>query len=171
MTIIWCMVILSTTDRIFCHFGPFFYTFTAPNNLKNQNFEKMRKPPQDIIILHTCTININHMINGSRNMERDGQNFLSFWTVFCLFTPPNNSKNQNFETMKKISGDIIILHMCTKNDNHMMHGSWDMEHDIQNFLPFWTVFWPFNLLRTQKIKILKKIKKHLKILSFYKCVP
>ena len=48
--------------------------------------------------------------------------------------PPKNLKNQNFEKMSK-SGDII-LHMCTTNDDHMMYGSWDMEHDRQNFLSF-----------------------------------
>ena len=34
-------------------------------------------------------------------MERDRQNFFSFWTIFCPFTPPpfplKNPKNQNFE--------------------------------------------------------------------------
>ena len=41
MTIIWCMVpeIWSATDRIFCHFGPFFALY----NPKNQNFEKSEK--------------------------------------------------------------------------------------------------------------------------------
>ena len=48
--------------------------------------------------------------------------------------PPKNLKNQNFEKMSK-SGDII-LHMWTTNDDHMMYGSWDMEHDRQNFLSF-----------------------------------
>ena len=33
--------------------------------------------------------------------------------------------------MKKATGDIIILHMCTKNYDQMMHGSWDMVHDRQ----------------------------------------
>ena len=28
-------------------------------------------------------------------------------------------------------GNIIILHMCTKNYDDMMHGSWDMVHDGQ----------------------------------------
>ena len=37
--------------------------------------------------------------------------FLSFWTTFWLFTP-NNPGNQNFEKMKQLSGDIIVLHMC-----------------------------------------------------------
>ena len=31
--------------------------------------------------------------------------------------------------MKKAHGDIIILHMCTKNDDHMMYRSWDMVRD------------------------------------------
>ena len=29
-------------------------------------------------------------------------------------------------------GDIIILHICTINENHMMHDYWDMEHEEQN---------------------------------------
>ena len=28
-------------------------------------------------------------------------------------------------------GDIIILHMCIKNYNHKMYGSWDMVHGRQ----------------------------------------
>ena len=34
--------IWSATNRIFCHFGPFF-ALLPPNKLKNQNFEKMKK--------------------------------------------------------------------------------------------------------------------------------
>ena len=38
--------------------------------------------------------------------------FLSFWAIFCPFDPPlNNLENQNFEKMKKASGDAIILNM------------------------------------------------------------
>ena len=52
--------------------------------------------------------------------------FFSFWTIFCPFTPPtpsDNPENQNFEKMKIAPGDIIILHKCTINDNHMIYGS------------------------------------------------
>ena len=42
--------ISSETDRIFCHFGQFF-VHLPPKFLKNQNFEKMKKMPGDIIIL------------------------------------------------------------------------------------------------------------------------
>ena len=44
-----------------------------------------------------------------------------------LYAPPKNPKNQNFEKMEKIGGDVIILQMCTKNLNLMMYGSWDTE--------------------------------------------
>ena len=36
-----------------------------------------------------------------------------FGLFFALFAP-NSQKNQNFKKMKKIPGDITILHMCTK---------------------------------------------------------
>ena len=52
-------------------------------------------------------------------------------------------ENQNFENIKIIPGYIIILHMCTINDNRIMYGSRDMECDGQNFFSFSTVFCPF----------------------------
>ena len=50
-------------DRTF-YFGPFFALY-PPNNPENQSFEKMKKTPRDIMILHKCTINDNHMMYGS----------------------------------------------------------------------------------------------------------
>ena len=46
---------------ILCHFLPFHST----NNLKNQNFEKMKKAPGDNIMLPLCITNDNHMMYGS----------------------------------------------------------------------------------------------------------
>ena len=65
VTIIWCMVpeMWSATDKIFCHFGPFFALLPLPpDKPKNQNFEKLKKTPGDIINLHMGTINDNHMM-------------------------------------------------------------------------------------------------------------
>ena len=59
--------------------------------------------------------------------------------------------------MKKVGGDIIILHMCTKNHNHMMYDCWDTEWDGQNFLSFWAIFCPFSSLKNQNFKIEKNI--------------
>ena len=149
--------ILSPTDWIFSHFGPFVPPFYHPNNPKNQNFEKLKKTPRDIIILHMCTIHDNHMMYGSWDMECDRQNFLLFKNIFC-------PKNQNFEKMKKTPGHIITtLLKCTINDNHMMYCSWDIKHDGQNSLSFWTIFCPFTPLTTWKVKILKNWKKRLEI--------
>ena len=54
--------ILSTMDRIFCQFGQFF-AHLPHKNPKNQHFEKMKKKtPGDIIVLHKCTKNQDHML-------------------------------------------------------------------------------------------------------------
>ena len=82
---------------------------------------------------------------------RQTKNFLVLGH-FLPFYLPNNSKNQNFEKMKKLPGDII-LHRCNINDNYMMYDSRDTEHDRQNSLSFWTIFCPFTSLTTQKINI------------------
>ena len=126
--------------------------FYPLKNPKNQNFEKMKKnnTAEDIIILYMCTKNDNHIMYDSWDTEWDRGNFLSFWTIFCPFTPLAICQN------KKAAGDIIGLHKCTINDSHIMYGSWEMEHDGQNLFKFWTIFYP---LTTWKSKILKKWKK------------
>ena len=145
-----------------------FLPFQPPGNPKNQNF-KIGKIPEDITTLHIRTI--NHMMYGSWDIERNRHIFLSFWTVFCTFTPhPMDPENWNFEKMKKTPKDIIILQMCTINNSHMMYGSRDMECNGQNFFVVLDCFLPFYPLKTWKIKILKKWEKHLKILLFYTCV-
>ena len=62
--------------------------------------------------------------------------------------------------MKKTAGDIIILHICTKVDNHMRYSSWDTKWERQNFLSLWPIFCPFTTLPTQKIKINKNNKNY-----------
>ena len=100
----------------------------------------------DNIILHTCTKNHNHVRYGSW----DRQNFLSFWAIFYPFYPPNNPENQNFETIKEASRDVIILHMCTNNHDHMMYAPWDIECNRHHFLSLWAIFCPFTPLTTEK---------------------
>ena len=113
MKIIWYMFleIWSATDMIFSHFGP-----TSPplSTNKTQNFEKMKKMPENIIISHKCSINNNHMYD-SWDMKHNQQNFLSFWAIFCPFTSltAENTKMKK-KKMKKAPGDIIILHKCSK---------------------------------------------------------
>ena len=104
MTIIWCMIpeIWGVTDRISCHFRPFL-PFYLPNNLKNQNFEKLKKATGDIIILHMWTINNSHRMYGSWDIEHDGCNcYFSFWTIFCPFTLRIAPKMKILKTWKSI---------------------------------------------------------------------
>ena len=61
--------------------------------------------------------------------------------------------------MKKKPENIIILHNCTKNHDHMLHCSWDMMCDgCTIYLFILGYFCPFNPLTTQKIKIFLKWK-------------
>ena len=82
-------------DRIFVildHFLPFY----PPKDPQNQNFEKMKKNPEDIIILQMCFINESHMMYGSQDMECNGQ-------FFCHFgkTVQNDKKNCPLHSISK----------------------------------------------------------------------
>ena len=93
----------------------YFLPYYPPNSPKNQNFEKIKKPSGDIIILHMCTKNYDQMIYASWDIVRDRCNcYFSFWAIFCPFTPPTAQKIMILNKWKKMPGDIIILHKCTK---------------------------------------------------------
>ena len=145
MRIIWCMIleIWSLTDwflsfwTIFCPFTPSpLLQTTQKLNKKNE-----KRMPRDIILLQMCTINKDHMMYVFWDIKCNGQNFLSFWTIFCPLSP--YLKNQNLEKMKKKPEHIIILHMCTKNDNHdvwfLRYGAWQTDFFVivDHFLPFY----------------------------------
>ena len=52
-----------------------------------------------------------------------------------------------------MSGDIIILHKCTKNHDHVLYFSWDMARDTCNcYFSFWVIFCLFTPLTAQKLK-------------------
>ena len=108
------------------HFLPFY----PPNSLKNKNLKKTKKNPWDIIILHMCARNYDHMMYGSWDMVPDRCNcYFSFWAIFALLLPLKPKKSKFSKNKKKIPEDMIILHMCAKNYDQMMYGSWDMLHD------------------------------------------
>ena len=119
-------------------------------NLKNQNFEKMKKLLE--ISFYTCVprYGCNHTIFC---------HFGSFFALLPHYWP------QILKIEKKIRR-YFLFHMYTINKD-----SWDIRHNRQKFLSFWAIFCPFIPLTNQKIKIFKKWKKPLKILSFYICLP
>ena len=133
--------------KFFVIMGPF-SPFDPPHNWKNQNFEKMKKTPGNIIILHSCTTNSRHMMYGSWDIKCDWHNFLLFWAIFLPFypAPANNAENLNFEKIKKASRGIIALYISTINKkNQMMYDSWYgalqtelflILHQLLHFLPW-----------------------------------
>ena len=143
----------------FLSFCTVFLPFYSPNNPKNQNFEKNEQKLGDIIILHMCNINDNHM-NAWRyyhftHVHHKLQSYdvwfliyqvwqTEFFVIldnFLPFYPPNSQTKKKLKKKKKTPGDIIILHKCTKNQDHMLYCSWDMASDECNcYFSFLTNF-------------------------------
>ena len=126
---------------------------------------KQRKNPGNVILLYLCTKNLSDMIFIQFLRYRAWQNeighFLPFYSLII-------QKIKILKKMKKIHGDIIILKMCTKNYNHMMYGSLDMEWD--SFLSFWTIFCTFTPLTLENQnfeKIIKKAWRHYHLTQVY----
>ena len=168
--------ISSITDRIFWHFGQFWtichfvifccFAILDPNYPKNQNFEKLKKSPRDIIILHKCNKSNDPVLYYSLDMEHNGCNcYFSFWAIFWQFTSLTARKIK----IKKNGKKAWRYHNFTQV--YMLYCSWDMACDRCNcYFSFWVLFWPFTPLIAQKTKMLKKWKKCLEISSFYICV-
>ena len=77
--------------------------------LDNSNWEK---------ISHSLTKKLHICEEGGAHLR------IFFWHLLMNF---ENPKNLTFEKMKNFAGGIIILHMCTKNHNHLRYSSWDTQ--------------------------------------------
>ena len=84
---------------------------------------------------HICTKNHNHMRYSSWDTEWD--------RMFCHFGPffpfypspiPPNPENQNFESMIKAFGNVMILILRNKKHDHVMYDYSDMECDRHFFV-------------------------------------
>ena len=124
----------------------------------------------DIIILHKCTKNHDHILYCSWNMVRDRCDwYFSFWAIFCLFTLLTAWKMKIKKKLKKTPWDIVILHQCTKTHNHMLYYFCDMHGGWNFYFSFLTIFWPFIPLTAWKNKISKNEKMHGDIITLHKC--
>ena len=97
----------------------------------------MKKTPGDIIILHQCTKNDDHVVCCSWYVENDIV-IVSLCNVIVIFHfgiffdlyPPYSLKNQNFKNKKKNAWRY--LHKCTKNHDRwyailfLRYGAWQM---------------------------------------------
>ena len=107
------------------------------------------------------------MIYSSWDIEHDRLKLVILGYFLPLYQK-RNQKNQNFEKMKNIAGDIVITVPKIKiiYDLRFLDTEWDR----QNFLSFWVISCSFTRLMTLKIKILKKWRKVLEILPLHTCV-
>ena len=83
----------------------------------------MKKTPEDIIILHNCTKYHDHMLSLPEIWRVTGVIVTFHFVLFLSFYPLTARKIKVKKKMKKVVGDIIILHICTKNYDQMMYGS------------------------------------------------
>ena len=112
--------------------------FDPPKNPKMKNFEKKKKNAWRYYHFALVYYKWQSWCMVPDISSTADRIFLSFWAVSCPFTP-NNPENQHFEKMKKAQGDIIILHKCTINGNHMIYDSWGINcnrHIICHLWPF-----------------------------------
>ena len=133
----------------------------------------MKKPPGDIIILHMCTVNINHIMYGSWDMERDRHNFSSFWTIFLHFHPPNNTENQNFEKKRKKHQQILSFYDSIPKIMIIRYTVPEIWHvtDVIFIFHFGLFFALSATYQPKKTKFLNnEKKKQLEISPFYPCV-
>ena len=136
---------------------------------KKKKFKiKLKKNTWSYYFTYMCTKNYDQMMYSFWDMVQDICDcYFSFWAIFCPFTSLTAQKIKiKNKKLEKLPGDIIILHMCTKNYDQMMYSSWDISTDIiviSHFGPYFVLL-PLPLM-ILNIKILKKRKKCLEILS------
>ena len=113
-----------------CNYLGHFFPFYPRNSPENQNFEEMKKSPQDIIILHSCTKNYDQMMYGSWDMVCDICNYFSFWAIFYPFTPVTAWKIKILKKWNK-KPEISSFYICVKklwSDDiwFLRYGAWQM---------------------------------------------
>ena len=122
---------------------------------QTEKFWKNEKTPGGIIILNISTINENHMMYDSWDVEHDRQNSFSFWANFCPFTPVPPLTTQRIKILKKwkkhleISSFTQVYHKCQSYD------IWFLRYEVHQFFchlgPLFALL-PPNSLKNENFK-------------------
>ena len=117
-------------QAIFCSFAP----LLTP---KIKMWKKLKKTPGDVILLHMCTINQDHMhpwhdVWFLRYEVQPTELFCHLGQRFALLPPSQQSIKWKYQNWKKAPRDITILHKCTKSHDHLLSCSRDMARDGWN---------------------------------------
>ena len=117
----------------------------------------MNKPSGDVIILHLCNKNHNHMMYASWDMECGRHIFCHFGPFFALLTLYWLWKLKFGKNVKKIWRYYPFTQVYQK---WRLCNVWFLRYNAtDSFLSVWVIFCPLTLLTTQKIKIKKKKKR------------
>ena len=104
---------------IFCPFTP----LTA----QNIKFRKNEKKRLEIPSFYTCVPKIMIICYTVPEIWHVTDVIIIFnFRPFFAILPTNSPQIKIQKTEKKTPEDIIFLHMCTKNYDQIMYGSWDM---------------------------------------------
>ena len=133
--------------------------------------KKWEKLAGELIILHRCTKNHNHMWYSSWDTKWD--NF--FFVILDHFLPfmppaPNNSENKFWKFQKSIwrCHHFKLVQQKTRS-NHVCLFTYEVQQTF--FFVILGHFFLFHPTIDPENEIWKKCKKHLEILSFCTCSP
>ena len=124
-------------ERFNCYFsfGTVFYPFTTLTAQKTKILKKWKKHLK-ISSFCICVQKIfDQMMYSSWDMVCDRFNcyfncdLCCYFGLFFALLPLEQPKKGKFWKNEKSSGYIFILHMCTKNYDQIIYGSWDMLFD------------------------------------------
>ena len=132
------------------------FTPLPPKHPKNQNFEKMKNNCWRYYFTHVYQKSQSYDVWFLRYWVR--QHNLSFWAIFCLFTPLMTTKIKILKKWKQNAWRYYpFIHTCVSYMK-IMYGSWNVRFWQTMFCPFGQFFALSPPLTTQKIKILKNWK-------------
>ena len=152
--------IWSATDRIYCHFGPFFTLLPPLTTPKIKIFNNWKKTPGDILTFNICNINENHMMHSSWDMKRDGQKFFVIFDCFLPFCPLTTQKIKVLKKRKKVWRYYHFTHLYHKCQSYDV---WFMRYEAgrTEFYVIFDCLVQFYPPNNPKNQILKNWKKHL----------
>ena len=139
------------TDINFCHFGPFFALLPPLTTWKIKILQKWKKH-LEISSFYTFVTSDSHMMYGSWNKEHNRKNFLSFWTVFCPFTPLLTTQTIKFcKDEKNTRRYYHFTHMYHKWQSYDI---WFLRYGVQQpeifvILKIFLLFYPPNNAKNQ----------------------
>ena len=119
------------------------------------------------------------MISGSWETGCNKTIFLFHFGPILPFYSNNGLKNQVWKNARRYyftpEWQKSWYDWCTVPEIQSVTDRWSTVTEIWSVMDWswqmWVIFCPFTPLKTQKIRILKKRRKLLRISSFYTCVP